>query len=69
MAEVGGDSGVGRAVGGASEAIDPYDLLDPVDVLSQMPKDFFTRIVSGDIHVQSCTCTMYTCMYIVRVNC
>ena len=42
----GGGDDVGGAVGGASEAIDPYDLLDPVDVLSQMAKDFFTRVVS-----------------------
>ena len=33
-------------MGGASDAaIDTYDFLDPVDVLGQMPKDFFTRIV------------------------
>ena len=28
------------------EAIDPYDLLDPVDILAQMPKDFYDNIVS-----------------------
>lgn len=27
------------------EAIDPYDLLDPVDMLAQMPKDFYDNIV------------------------
>ena len=46
----GGDEDLGGAVGGevggAAETIDPYDLLDPVDVLNQLPKDFFTRVVS-----------------------
>ena len=43
----GADSGedVGGEVGGASDAIDPYDLLDPVDVLGELPKEFYTRIV------------------------
>ena len=27
------------------ETIDPYDLLDPVDLLAQMPKDFYDNIV------------------------
>ena len=27
------------------EPIDPYDLLDPVDLLAQMPKDFYDNIV------------------------
>ena len=44
-----GDGDVGGAVGVVTEAIDPYDLLDPVDVLSEMPKDFFTRVVSYSI--------------------
>ena len=44
--EARGGGDVGGAVGGAVETIDPYDLLDPVDVLAQMPKDFFTRVVS-----------------------
>ncbi len=42
------------AVGGAEtfaspvpvvEAVDPYELIDPVDMLSSMPKDFFERVV------------------------
>ena len=45
--EEGGGGEVGGAVGGGgAEAIDPYDLLDPVDVLAQLPKDFYTRVVS-----------------------
>ena len=27
-------------------AIDPYDLLEAVNVLGQMPKDFYEKIVS-----------------------
>ena len=26
--------------------IDPYDLLDPVDILSKLPKDYFEKIES-----------------------
>lgn len=38
------------AVGGAvlppqPEAIDPYDLLEAVNVIQQMPKDFYEKIV------------------------
>ena len=29
------------------ETIDPYDLLDPVDILSQLPKVFYEQIVSN----------------------
>ena len=25
--------------------VDPYDLLDPVDILSKMPKDFYENMV------------------------
>jgi len=25
--------------------IDPYDLIDPVDILSKLPKDFYEKIV------------------------
>ena len=28
------------------EAVDPYDLLDPVNMLNKMPKDFYEKIVS-----------------------
>ena len=38
------------------EAIDPYDLLDPVDMLAQMPKDFYDNIVRSciqSVHVPS----------------
>ena len=27
-------------------AIDPYDLLDPVNILNSIPKDFFEKAVS-----------------------
>jgi cytosine/uracil/thiamine/allantoin permease len=30
----------------ASEAIDPYDLMDPVDILAKLPSDFYDKIVS-----------------------
>ena len=43
--EARGDSYVGEGVGGATETIDPYDLLDPVNVLGQILKDFFTQVV------------------------
>ena len=29
------------------EEIDPYDLMDPVNMLEKMPKDFYERIVSA----------------------
>ena len=29
------------------EEIDPYDLLDPVNMIDKMPKDFYERIVSN----------------------
>lgn len=29
------------------EAIDPYDLMEPFDVLSKLPKDFQEKIVSA----------------------
>ena len=35
------------------EAIDPYDLLDPVDMLAQMPKDFYDNIVRSS---SQCMC-------------
>ena len=28
-----------------SEAIDPYDLLEPVEILSKLPKNFYSQIV------------------------
>lgn len=27
-------------------AVDPYELLEPVEILSKMPKDFYEKIVS-----------------------
>ena len=58
----GADSGedVGGEVGGASDAIDPYDLLDPVDVLGELPKDFYTRIVRFFGFCQLCA-SVYRC--------
>ena len=45
-AEDGGeDEGEDEAEGPAVE-IDPMDLLDPVDILSKMPKNFYEQIVS-----------------------
>lgn len=29
----------------SDETIDPYDLLDPVDILSKLPADFYEKIV------------------------
>lgn len=31
-------------------AIDPYDLMEAVNVLTQMPKDFYEKIVTGEGH-------------------
>ena len=46
----GGGEGGGEEEGGGDDAeeaeIDPFDLADPVDMLSQMPKDFHEKIVS-----------------------
>lgn len=28
----------------AAAAVDPYDIADPVDILSKMPKDFYEKI-------------------------
>uniref|UniRef100_A0A0A9YXT8 Cytoskeleton-associated protein 5 n=1 Tax=Lygus hesperus TaxID=30085 RepID=A0A0A9YXT8_LYGHE len=36
------DEGDGEDVGG--EAIDPFDLMDPVDILSQLPKGFYEQL-------------------------
>ena len=48
----GGDSVGGGATGGVAvvEALDPFELFEPVDMLSQMPKDFFEKVV------RTCTC-------------
>ena len=35
------DGGGGGAV---AEQVDPYDLLDPVDILSKLPKDFYEKV-------------------------
>ena len=34
--------------------IDPYDILDPVDVLAQLPKDFYTRVVRRCVIRERC---------------
>ena len=38
------DGGGGGAV---AEQVDPYDLLDPVDILSKLPKDFYEKVRSN----------------------
>ncbi|XP_014256323.1 protein mini spindles isoform X2 [Cimex lectularius] len=40
----GGDEGDGDEVYEQAEEINPYDLLDPVDILGQLPKDFYTQL-------------------------
>ena len=35
----------------AVEEVDPYELLDPVDILAQLPKDFYEKIVSKTLHL------------------
>ena len=32
--------------GGNQVDVDPYDLLDPVDILSKLPKDFYDKLES-----------------------
>ena len=32
--------------GGGGEAVDPYDLIDPVNILPMLPKDFYDKVVS-----------------------
>lgn len=32
----------------AAVAVDPYELLEPVEILSKMPKDFYDKIVSSN---------------------
>ena len=34
----------------AVAAVDPYELLEPVEILSKMPKDFYEKIVNLLIH-------------------
>ena len=36
----------GEAEAEEEEAIDPYELMTPVDILSKIPKDFWEKIVS-----------------------
>lgn len=39
-------------------AVDPYELLEAVEILSKMPKDFYDKIVSAFIVSASCSaCT------------
>ena len=40
-----GEEEMDDTAGGGPEGVDPYDLFDPVDMLGQMPKDFFDNIV------------------------
>lgn len=35
----------------AETAVDPYELLEPVEILSKLPKDFYDEIVSSAGHV------------------
>ncbi len=28
-----------------AEVVDPYDLMDPVDILSKIPKDYYEKVV------------------------
>ena len=37
--------------GGGAEAVDPYDLLDPVNILPLLPKDFYDKVVSSKLTV------------------
>lgn len=32
------------------EAIDPYELIEAVEILSKLPKDFYENLVSSDNH-------------------
>ena len=45
----GGGGGGGEESGGAApmgaEPVDPYEFLDPVDLLEQMPKNFYEQLV------------------------
>ena len=45
----GGGGGGSEASGGgapmAAEPVDPYEFLDPVDLLEQMPKNFYEQLV------------------------
>lgn len=40
----GGDAGAGDAADAAPEAMDPYDLMEPAEILSKLPKDFKEKI-------------------------
>ncbi|XP_011314716.1 cytoskeleton-associated protein 5 isoform X2 [Fopius arisanus] len=50
VSETGGGDGEGEENeedeedGGGGNDIDPYDLLDPVDILSKLPKDFYEKL-------------------------
>lgn len=53
----GGDGGAGGGGDGgdgggdaASEAMDPYDLMEPAEILSKLPKDFKEKLVSS-LHI------------------
>lgn len=39
----------GSDSGSAAVEIDPMDLIDPVDILSKLPKNFYEQIVSASI--------------------
>ena len=36
------------------EAIDPYELIEAVEILSKLPKDFYENLVSNDLGVIGC---------------
>ena len=38
------------------EAVDPYEFLDPVDMLEQMPKDFYEQLVCNFLCKKNCLC-------------
>lgn len=31
---------------GGGEEVDPYELIDPVNILNMLPKDFYEKVVS-----------------------
>ena len=52
----------GPAVVSQPEEIDPFEFMDPVNMLVKMPKDFYEKIVSAcTVHVQYMysTCTVH----------
>lgn len=35
---------------GCAPQVDPYELLEAVEILSKLPKDFYEKIVSGNFY-------------------